>query len=261
MKLYGMDSNLLLKEYIKTSILNEIQNNSFFGSKINNILHYINKIYNEVYSENENAEDVYAVLYNYLTKELGYSDTYGSFRHVYELDQDFIIKIARNYTGTENNKSEKQNQILLGNFSPKIYTSHKDYFYIVVEKCSIIGNYNGYSMAAINWVKNALNNDYIFYYHIEPILSDYRSRVSDDYIKSFVKYILTIAGLIKSYDAFNVYKKDKINKEILLLPICGLITKFYNSGNKGGVLDIRTPNVGYGTDQRCVILDIGDFSD
>jgi hypothetical protein len=251
-------NNLLLKEYIKSIILNE--NYSFFGSKINNILYHINKIYNNVYPENDDVEDVYADVYDYLYKELGYSDTYGSFRHVYELDQDFIIKIARNYTGVENNKSEKQNQVLLGKFSPKIYISHKDYFYIVVEKCNTIGDYNGYSRQAIDWIKNALNNDYIFYYHIEPVLTEYNNRSGiDDLIKLFVRYILSIAGLENSYNQFNTYKNDEINKEILSLPICMLITKLYDSGNTKGVLDLRTANVGYGADGRCVLLDIGNF--
>jgi hypothetical protein len=244
-------NNLLLKEYIKSIILNE--NYSFYGKNINKILQDLNKICNE---NNYYNIDITSKINNYLSNIIKPLND-GSYRIVYPLDNDFVIKVALSSDGIKSNKTEKEAQKILGKYSAKVFYHQKDFYYILSERCDPVNSQK-------EWITKALNGDVGLYNKLYNLVSkEYNSQL----VKYIVYYIIGISidkrylydifeG--EQYDIFDGEQMDpEDNNDLLSTEFAKKVIELYQSGYKYAVLDSAYRNLGFGSDGRPVFIDMG----
>jgi hypothetical protein len=248
-------NNLLLKEYIKSIILNE--NYSFYGKDINKILQDLNRISASQENDEEFAEEADQYLVQ-ITKKLGE----GSFRRVYDLDDDFVLKIALVEEGKNANLSEKEAYKVLKEYSPKIYIHGKDYRYILAEKCEVASS----SEDEEYWMLKCMNYDEELYNKLNNFIYEYIKdgevvgEGMNDLCRLFIMYIIGISIENNFLSKFNYRTmSDEDNKNLLLLDFSKKIIHAYNDGYHGPITDAKMDNIGFGSDERPVFVDMGSF--
>lgn len=194
----------------------------------------------------------------------------GSSRVVFAVDDDIVIKLQKPGRDNQNEyESDPQLQSLFGNYMPKVFEVGDDFGWIAAERVVPVGNRN----QEVEWLKKAGLGDVaergLEMYDIAMFLEDFHNVFSEietemgpealekvNIEKVFQSVLKSTSqhSDSKTEGAWNFTLEDL--KRWAENPIINLISRA-KKDHGSAVGDIGLGNIGFGSDGRPVILDLG----
>lgn len=235
-----------LTTYIRTIVEDSyhVSKRGGYGSKVNKIVSLL--------SPCDTLREVDDVLHKLIVDRTIYRIGYGSFRDVYYIDEDHVLKVPSGESGTGQNWGEMNPKIqsMLYPFVPKVYAADEENgLWIIAENVPKTGK-----EASQEWMEKTGLYEYFksmddFQLFSEALIENYYKIMagdkSQDWDKSDLDEFMMISGLDHA-SLRRVYK----------LPI---IRALYRAKTEldVGIWDLKAGNIGIASDGRPVIIDLG----